>query len=152
MSAASLNPIQMRPLLTSSSRHYWTAGSRNELCLLRDRQTGRWIHPFAEGDYAGARYAAQAVSGHARLFTFTRSYLNPASEQSQPLVIALVTLVEQDDLRIPTKLVNCNPSELFIGIDLCVRFEQSGDIFLPVFEPLFEPVVSGQAGMFDPLP
>jgi uncharacterized OB-fold protein len=56
-------------------------------------------------------------------------------EVSVPYLIAIVELLEQDDLRMPTNIVNCPPDEVAIGMPVRVLFEQQGDVFVPVFEP-----------------
>ncbi len=51
------------------------------------------------------------------------------------IVIAIVELVEQSDLRIPTNIVNCDPDSLTCGMPLRVCFESQGACSIPVFEP-----------------
>lgn len=50
-----------------------------------------------------------------------------------PYVIALVELDEQENLRLTTNLVDCDPESVRIGDRVSVRFTQCGDIYLPLF-------------------
>jgi uncharacterized OB-fold protein len=69
------------------------------------------------------------------VFTFTvnRHPFNPAVPL--PYVIALVTLEEQDDLRLVTNLVRCDVDAIEVEMPVRVAFEDRGDVFVPVFEP-----------------
>ena len=52
-----------------------------------------------------------------------------------PYVIAIVTIAEQDDVRLTTNLVNCAPDEVRIGMPVRVTFEHREDAWIPLFEP-----------------
>jgi uncharacterized OB-fold protein len=52
-----------------------------------------------------------------------------------PYVIAIVELEESDDLRVPTNIVGCDVESVYCGMPVQVRFEQHGDVFVPLFEP-----------------
>jgi uncharacterized OB-fold protein len=54
-------------------------------------------------------------------------------------VIGLVTIAEQDDVRLTTNLVDCAPDEVWIGMDVEVTFEPEQDVWLPLFRPAREP-------------
>jgi len=127
---------RMLPTLTDANREFWTGGAQGELRIPRCHACGTWVYP------PGARCAecdgelhSEAVSGKATVFTFTvnRHPYNP--EIPLPYVIALVELVEQVGLRLMTNVVNCDPEEVVIGMPVRVRFEDRGEIFVPVFEP-----------------
>ena len=57
-----------------------------------------------------------------------------------PYVIGLVEVVEQPGLRLTTDLVNCEPEDVRIGLEVRVVFEHhedpNGDVWLPLFEPV----------------
>jgi hypothetical protein len=131
---ASIGPRAVPPL-TPASRPFWTGGADGRLRLLRNKASGRWVHPFdeiADGDPA---FAPAILSGKGKIYTFTinRHAYNPAV--APPYVIALVILDEQEDLRIPTNIVNCVLDDLYIGMRVKAVFERQGDIFAPLFEP-----------------
>jgi uncharacterized OB-fold protein len=52
-----------------------------------------------------------------------------------PYVVALVELEEQADLRVFTNLVGVEPAQVAIGMPVEVRFEDHGEIFVPIFTP-----------------
>jgi uncharacterized OB-fold protein len=77
-----------------------------------------------------------AVSGRARLHSYTINHQRWFPGQPVPYVIGLVELVEQPGLRLMTNIVNCAPERLRIGMGLQVVFETvNDDIALPLFEP-----------------
>jgi uncharacterized OB-fold protein len=53
-----------------------------------------------------------------------------------PYIIALVELEEQPHLRLTTNLVNCRAEDVDIGIPVRVVFEDHGDVFVPLWEPV----------------
>ena len=126
----------MLPPLTDANRAFWTGGARGELLIQRCTTCGRWVHPptdrcpTCDGDLR-----AEPVSGRATVFTFTvnRHPYHPAVPL--PYVIALVELPEQAGLRFMTNIVGCEPEGVEIGMPVRVRFEDRGEIFVPVFEP-----------------
>jgi len=46
-----------------------------------------------------------------------------------------VTIAEQDDVRLTTNIVNCEPDDVTIGMPVRVTFEEREDVWLPLFEP-----------------
>ena len=79
--------------------------------------------------------APRAVSGRATLHSFTVNHQQwiPGTD---PYVIGLVVLDEQDDLRLTTNVVECAPDDVHIGMALEVCFEQQDDVWLPLFRPV----------------
>ncbi len=52
-----------------------------------------------------------------------------------PYSIAIVTLDEQDDLRLATNLVGVEPDAIEIGMPVQVVFEPNDEIWVPLFQP-----------------
>nr|BFE27984.1 hypothetical protein GCM10010200_002350 [Actinomadura rugatobispora] len=57
-----------------------------------------------------------------------------------PYVVAIVSLVEQDDVRLTTNIVDCDPAAVHIGMRVAVRFAVETDdageqVALPEFAP-----------------
>jgi uncharacterized OB-fold protein len=125
---------RMLPPLDAANRLYWTSGRDGRLSLLRSRATGRWVHPFWGVSEDDPDLAAEAVSGLGAVFTFTVNLQPYVPQAPPPYIIAIVQLDEQDDLRLATNLVNCDPDEVAIGARVRVRFEPHGEHFVPVFE------------------
>ena len=53
-----------------------------------------------------------------------------------PTLIAIVVLDEQDDLRLATNLVHVDEAAVREGLPVQVLFEDHGEMFYPVFEPV----------------
>ena len=78
----------------------------------------------------------EPVSGRGSVFTFTvnRHPFNPAVPV--PYLIAIVELVEQVGLRFTTQLVECALEAAQIGMPVEVTFEQTGEAWVPLFQPV----------------
>ncbi len=126
---------RMMSLLPQGNRTYWTSGKSGRLSLLRNKATGRWIHPFWNVADDDPGVSIEPVSGKGTVFTFTinQHTYNPAVPP--PYVLAMVQLDEQEDLRIGTNIVNCAPEDVEIGMRVRVAFEPHGEFFAPVWEP-----------------
>ena len=129
-------PPRMLPELDDRNRAFWTGGRDGRLLILRDRETGRWVHPPERvAPEQLARLRAEPVSGKGTVFTFTVNHHAYHPEVPVPYVIALVELNEQEGLRLPANVVNCAVEDVRIGMRVRVAFEDFGEIFVPVFEP-----------------
>lgn len=127
----------MLPTLTDANRPYWTGGAEGRLLLPRCDACGRWADPDAEAcGGCGGALSHQAVSGRGTVFTFTVNAQAWNPDLPVPYVIALVELDEQEDLRIPTNLVGCEPDQVRIGMPVQVLFEQQGEVWVPLFQPV----------------
>lgn len=130
-----MTPPRILPELTDANRAFWTGGADGQLLILRDRQTGRWVHPGDADDVASGRVAPEPVSGRGTVFTYTVNEQQYHPQVPPPYVIAIVELDEQDDLRIPTNIVGCDPGDVRIGMPVEVCFEAHGDVHVPLFRP-----------------
>lgn len=128
-------PPRILPALNDSNRAFWTGGEHNALYILRGRDSGRFVHPPEDATPEDGPLEPVAVSGKARVFTFTVNYQPFHPLVPPPYVIALVELVEQADLRVPTNIVNCPVDDVVVGMPVRVVFEQHGEVFVPLFEP-----------------
>lgn len=126
---------RMLGMLPQTYRSFWTGGQDGALHLLRHRETGRFIHPFWPVADDDPLLESVPVSGRGTVFTYTVNHqaYNPAVQP--PYVIAIVQLEEQEDLRIATNIVDCDPQDVTIGMAVQVRFEAQGGLFIPVFVP-----------------
>jgi uncharacterized OB-fold protein len=126
----------MLPALSDENRPFWTGGSEGHLLIQHCDACGRWQHPpAAMCGRCGGAVDARPVSGNGKVFSFTVNEQPFHPDVPPPYVIALVTLDEQDDLRLPTNLVGVSDGELRCGLPVSVRFEPHGDVFVPVFGP-----------------
>ena len=138
-------PFRILPELTDRNRHFWTGGEFGELRLLRCQDCGYYLHPpagFCPKDRS-QNLAVEAVSGRATVASFTVNHQRWVPDLDVPYVIGLVSLPEQPALRLTTNLVNCDPDEVHIGMQVRVLFEHrvdemQGDLWIPLFEPIVE--------------
>ena len=52
-----------------------------------------------------------------------------------PYVVALVSIAEQEDVRLVSNIVNCDVDDVHIGMRVNALFEQNEDLWIPLFEP-----------------
>ncbi len=125
------------PALDNHNRFFWTSGERGELRFLRCSSCGYYVHPPRPRCPAcrGERLAPEAVSGSARVASFTVNHQAWTPGMEVPFVVAIVELPEQTGLRLTTNLVGCAPEQVRIGMSVRVVFERHEDVWLPYFEP-----------------
>jgi uncharacterized protein len=127
---------RMLPTLTPRNRAFWTGGATGQLLIQRCASCGRWVHPPDDRCAAcGGELRPEPVSGRGTVFTFTVNMHQFHPDVPPPNLIAIVQLIEQDDLRIPTDIVGCEPADLRGGLPVRVLFERHGEIYYPLFEP-----------------
>lgn len=133
-------PPRMLPKLDEHNRAFWTGGADGKLLIAYCTQCSLWISPpAADCPDCGGDLVARPVSGRGTVFTYTVNHqpFNPAVPL--PYVIAIVTLDEQEDLRIATNIVDCEPDSVFVGQPVAVQFERQDadgeNFFVPVFAP-----------------
>jgi uncharacterized OB-fold protein len=134
-------PFRILPRLTDRNRHFWTGGERGELCFLRCQDCGTWIHPptpICPRDHS-KRLAPEAVSGRAKVASFTINHQPWMPGPELPYVVAIVEIEEDPTVRLTTNIVGCAPEEVRIGMPVEVVFEhhadRDGDVWLPLFRP-----------------
>ena len=131
------HPFRVLPRVTPQNEHFWRGGADGELRFLRCHPCGTYIHPPQPvcPDCLGKDIAPTAVSGRATVATFTLNHQPWVPSPDHPYAIAIVEIEEQHDLRLMTNIVGCPPEDVHIGMEVCVRFEEHEDVFVPVFEP-----------------
>ena len=133
----STTPFRVQPALDDENRFFWTSGADGRLRFLRCRSCGYFLHPPSPRcPRCGSReLVPEAVSGRGEVFSYTVNH-QPWDGATEPWVIALVSFPEQDDLRLTTNIVGCEPDEVRIGMPVRVTFEQHDQVHFPVFEPV----------------
>lgn len=126
----------MLPKLDDTNRFFWTAGDQGVLKFLRCDTCRRYVHPPAPRcPYClRGQLAPEAVSGRGTLHSFTVNY-QPWVPGDGPYAVGLVTIDEQDDVRLMTNVVGCAEDDLRVGMALRVEFEQQEDVWLPLWRP-----------------
>ncbi len=140
MSGEVTAPGRMIPELTTANREFWTGGADGRLHVPYCEPCARWVLPPEDAcPRCDTPLGGRPVSGEGTVFTFTVNHhpFNPTV--APPYVIAIIQLVEQEDLRLAANVVACEPDSMALGMPVTVRFEEqptAGDtVFVPVFAP-----------------
>jgi uncharacterized protein len=129
-------PARMLPQWGGHDQAFWTGGAKGQLLIERCDGCARWVHPpTGTCRECGGPLLACPVSGRGTVFTYTVNWhaYNPAVPV--PYVIAIVELVEQQNLRLAANIVHCEPDSVECGMPVEVRFERHETTFVPVFAP-----------------
>jgi hypothetical protein len=131
-------PLRVLPELSEANRFFWQAGREAELRFLRCRACRAWAHPPTPicPECLGKDLGVEAVSGRARVLTYTLNHQAWVPSSDHPYAIAIVELEEQQGLRLMSNIVGCAAEDVHIGMAVKVRFEQYEDVWIPLFEPL----------------
>ncbi len=134
---SSETPFRVPPALDDTNGFFWTSGADGKLRFLRCRTCGYFLHPPIPRcpKCGGVDQAPEPVSGRAQVYSFTVNH-QPWDGSTEPYLIAIVELVEQTDLRLTTNLVEVDPGEVLIGMDVEVTFEAQDGIYWPLFRPV----------------
>lgn len=126
------------PSIDDNSAPYWAAARDGVLMAAWCRNCERLHHyprsrcPFCWSDAVEPK----AMSGRATLYTFSTVYVNdlPPFDSRLPYVAAVVELAEGP--RLMTKIIDCAPEELRIGMPLRATFAALDDeLSATVFRP-----------------
>lgn len=133
-------PFRVQPALDDENRFFWTSGEDGRLRFLRCRSCGYFLHPpIPRCPACGGRdVAPDVVSGRGEVFSVTVNH-HPWDGGTEPYAIAVIAFPEQADLRLTSNVVGCPPADVRIGMAVQVVFEQHGDAWVPVFEPVADP-------------
>jgi uncharacterized protein len=128
--------LRLLPRLDETNRFFWTSGESGVLSFLRCSNCRRYVHPpVPRCPYClVGELWPEAVSGRGVVHSFTVNYQQwiPGSDR---YVIGLVTIEEQDDVRLTTNIVECDEDDVTIGMAVEVTFEHNDDVWLPLFRP-----------------
>ena len=129
----------MRPLpeLTPANEWFWKSGSDDVLRIQGCADCGQLVHPPVPiCPYCRSRSSKPtAMSGRGTVVGFTVNSHRWLPGFDPPYVIANVALAEDPRIHLTTNIVGCEPSDVRIGQEVSVRFEQQEDVWLPLFEP-----------------
>ncbi|MFC9355100.1 Zn-ribbon domain-containing OB-fold protein [Rhodococcus sp. NPDC057014] len=125
------------PELNVDNTAFWTGGSAGELLINRCDGCDLWIHPPVPTcrRCGNDDVVARPVTGSGEVLTCTVNHQEWLPGMVLPYILAIVELDEQKDLRLTTRLVDCDPDEVGIGMRVRVTFEQREDVWLPLFRP-----------------
>jgi uncharacterized protein len=126
--------FRVLPRLDDENRFFWTSGADGVLRILRCNNCHFYIHPPSPicPRCLSRDVAPQRVSGRGRVETFTINYQQwiPGSE---PYVVAWVSIDEQPSVRLSANLIDVEPDDVAVGMEVEVTFEHVEDVYLPLF-------------------
>lgn len=130
-------PARALPALNKDIEAYWKGGERNELMIYRCGDCRYYVHPPVRfcPKCESRRVGPEAVCGKGQVVTYSVNHKQWVPGLPPKYVVALVSIAEQDDVRLPCNIVNCDPENVHIGQKVRVLFEQHEDLWVPFFEP-----------------
>lgn len=133
--------LRTLPELTPATEWFWTSGADGVLRVQGCADCGTLVHPPVPICPSCRSRASEptAVSGRATVVGFTVNSHRWLPSFPPPYVIANVALEEDAGVRLTTNIIGCDPSEVHIGQQVAVCFEQHDDVWLPLFAPTGAP-------------
>lgn len=124
------------PRLDSDNRFFWTAGARGRLEFLRCQDCGTFVHPPRPvcRHCLSEKVMPEAVPGTGIIDTFTVNHQEWRPGLEVPYIIARVAIDAAPGVFLTTNIVGCPADAVDIGDRVRVKFEQHGEIYLPLFE------------------
>lgn len=131
-------PGEVLPVVTQLNQHFWTGGFKGELRISACQDCAILVHPASPvcPKCLGRDLAPKRLSGRGQLYSFTINHQPWSAAYETPYIIALVQLDEQPGLRLTTRLVDCAPGQVKIGMAVEVTFDCIEDVALPLFRPV----------------
>jgi uncharacterized OB-fold protein len=126
------------PRLDSENRFFWTAGAEGQLRFLRCQECATFIHPPRPvcRRCLSENVAPEAVAGTGTIDTYTVNYQAWRPGLEVPYVIARVAIDGAPGVFLTTNIVGCAVEAVEIGDRVRVKFEQQGEVYLPLFEKI----------------
>ena len=126
------------PRLDSENRFFWTGGADGILRLLRCQACATFIHPPRPvcRKCLSENVAPEPVPGTGTVDTFTINYQEWRPGLETPYVIARVAIDGAPGVYLTTNIIGCPVDAVDIGDRVRARFEQHGEIYLPLFEKI----------------
>ena len=138
--------LRLAPSPTPESEAFWTGGRDGALLISRCRGCGHFFHPPGPACWRcrSTDVTPEKVSGRATVAAFTvdRQRWIPGFEP--PYIVAMVEIVDEPGVRLITNVVDVEPADMRVGLEVEVFFEDwtalSGEEDTRVWIPLFRPV------------
>jgi uncharacterized OB-fold protein len=126
------------PRLDSENRFFWTGGADGQLRLLRCKDCASFVHPPRPvcRKCLSENVAPEVVAGTGVIDTFTVNYQEWRPGMEVPFVIARVAIDGAPGVYLTTNIIGCKVEAVDIGDRVRVKFEQNGEIYLPLFEKI----------------
>jgi uncharacterized OB-fold protein len=125
------------PATNSDSHPYWTGGKEGQLLIFRCQHCQYYVHPPVRfcPECESREVEPEAVSGKGVVTSFTVNHKQWLPNLPVPYVVALVSIAEQEDVRLVCNIVNCEVDDVHIDMPVSVLFEHHQDLWVPLFQP-----------------
>jgi len=125
-----------QPRLDADNRFFWTGGAVGELRFLRCQECAAFIHPPRPvcRKCLSENVAPHVVAGTGVIDTYTINHQKWHPALEVPYVVARVAIDGAPGVFLTTNIVGCDVDAVDVGDRVRVKFEQQGDIWLPLFE------------------
>ncbi|WP_396932260.1 Zn-ribbon domain-containing OB-fold protein [Mycolicibacterium sp.] len=138
--------LRLAPSPTPESQAFWTGGREGNLLISRCRACRHFFHPPGPACWRcrSTDVGPEKVSGRGTVAAFSvdRQPWIPGFEP--PYIVAMVEIAEEPGVRLITNVVDVEPADMRIGLEVDVFFEDwtglSGEEDTRVWIPLFRPV------------
>jgi uncharacterized protein len=126
------------PRLDAENRFFWTSGADGKLRFMRCQECAAFIHPPRPlcRKCLSEKVAPEAVAGTGSVETFTVNYQEWRPGLAVPFVIARVAIDGAPGVYLTTNIVGCPVEAVQIGDRVRAKFEQHGEVYLPLFEKI----------------
>jgi uncharacterized OB-fold protein len=130
----------MLPAPTPESQAYWTGGRNGELLIHRCRTCFNFFLPGGPVCWRcrSTDVAPEPVSGRGWVASYTVNRQTWIPAFPPPYAVALIELAEQPDTRVVSNIVEIDPDDVTIGLEVEVFFEEWEDVWIPLFRPVQE--------------
>ncbi|MCV7218640.1 Zn-ribbon domain-containing OB-fold protein [Mycobacterium crocinum] len=138
--------LRLAPSPTPESQAFWTGGREGNLLISHCRACGHFFHPPGPACWRcrSTDVGPEKVSGRGSVAAFSvdRQPWIPGFEP--PYIVAMVEIAEEPGVRLISNVVDVEPADMRIGLEVDVFFEDwtglSGEEDTRVWIPLFRPV------------
>jgi len=138
--------VPPQPVPDLDTKGFWEATAAGHLAICRCKECRLWMQPPLERcRLCGEETGFERVSGDGTICSFTviRHPAVPGYLEDLPYVVAMVELVEQKGLLLPSRLLDAEPGETRIGLPVALEITDlpGGDYRLPTFRIVAEAAV-----------
>lgn len=132
-----LNAVMPLPFVTPGTAPFWEGGAQGKLLISRCSNCSWWIHPPGPicPNCRSRDVLPTPASGKGAVYSYTIAVHQFHPAFPTPYVLGVVTLEEQDNLRIYGILRDVPPDDVYIGLPVQIAFRRVDRIYLMEFLP-----------------